>query len=101
MRTHMILMKAERVHFYGDGMIGVEIVGQEIAEEDRKTLQRLYPDLGEKAWELLDKQSALDAMSGVVVADNPKLHRTVETSDGYERMTSVPAQPAKKSVKGE
>lgn len=57
--TQIILLKAIRVHNYGNGVVGVEVPGATLSEEDSNTLRRLFPHLTEEAYTLLSKEALL------------------------------------------
>ena len=59
---NMVFIQTPRVHIYGDGIVGIEVEGRDISAEERDLLHRLYPNLVDRAFQLLDQESLLGSM---------------------------------------
>lgn len=60
--TSMVLIRAIRVHNYGNGIVGIEIPSVPMSEEDRQTLHRLFPMLTDGAYDLLNREALLASL---------------------------------------
>lgn len=55
-------VRAVAVHDNGNGIFTLSIPAQEVSEEDRAALRRLFPHTTEQAWELLNKEVILGSL---------------------------------------
>jgi hypothetical protein len=60
--TQVVLVRAIRVHNYGNGIVGIEIPSRQMTDEERNLLHNLYPHLVDKAYELLNQEALLDSL---------------------------------------
>ena len=60
---NVIFIRATTIEDMGNGTFRVEMPGIELSNEDRKFIEKLYPTMADKAYELLDKEALLNSVA--------------------------------------
>lgn len=74
----LVFVRAEQVHLYGNGLVGLEIQSRPLERDERKLLQSLFPHSMDQCEELLAKEALLTAME-VEVGQWPEDKEKFET----------------------
>jgi hypothetical protein len=87
-QTFFISVRATRVTDNGNGTFDLEMEGAQLTVEDRKILEQLFPNLTDKAYELLNKEALLNAIA-------TPAERESSTRPNYPDMAETDPRPMK------